>query len=899
MASITDLAIQLSTGRCIAWIGSGPSIEAGLPSWKKLANEVLEACRRDQRRGFNAIEAFYREEKYPEMFDQVERSYGRPFLVAKCSSLVRDIGVTTPAYEALANLGFMSYFTTNYDDVLSRHIKQAGKAFKKYLNSPDDLSVIDVDTTPVLWKLHGELSDPDSAVLTRGDYQRWYRSGEGNGFRIFLRSFLARDRFVFVGYSMSDPEVLQLQEEVQTDLRRQVRSIAILANVPDHERERWRLDYNIDILPYRAADNDHSELSAILTSVYKALSIGSPPKDIKASDELKRAESLYLWYRFSPGHGETATIDALQSVILNVLVECPDGMTVETISAHIASDLGTQTAVYDTDLRGSLDHLVESGWIVNAKDKYSVEAENEKIIRAYERRFEDMVATLEQQVTLDAVNMFQVDEQSGPRFAKLLVETLIDIFQTRGREILRVAFEESSISPSGALDLIEIVWKRASYLPDPAERPVFVHFVLTTMFEPKGIYSTVLNYFAKVFFCIQALGANKHINSIVSDVISDRALLVDANVLIPLSALNEDRHDFVLAVIEACKAAGIRLYTTKLALDEVRRHASWALRMTEEFGTLSPEVLYAATGRGDYEANAFLKGFIAVDPSSRDRSFLNYLRDCFGGSYAYEFFQDFFQNRLGITVLGQETITNAKDHHRQEYDEAVAQIDHWNMQRKEEERKSSLRVDSEAESFIVVTRWNTIKESLPTEVASRCSYLTYGTTVGRLGTTLRDSGGMVSVQPEVVWEVLTTLNGRPVSGLPDFRSLMSASYFRMSDHFVDKERYRTFFRPVIDAAKAKLQGMHPFVQEVLGISLTDEYLEGYDTEDLPAVLTSLEGAASRKASLDEDVARRAIDENESLRAQLREFQEREARRKEFVAEQRRRDRERRARRGRR
>ena len=125
---------------------------------------------------------------------------------------------------------------------------------------------------------------------------------------------------------------------------------------------------------------------------------------------------------------------------------------------------------------------------------------------------------------------------------------------------------------------------------------------------------------------------------------------------------------------------------------------------------------------------------------------------------------------------------------------------------------------------------------------------------------------------------------------------MSASYFRMSDHFIDKERYRTFFRPVIDAAKAKLQGMHPFVQDILGVALTDEYLDGYAVEDFPAVLSSVEGAASRKASLGEAITQKIMDENESLRAQIREYQEREAKRKEFVAEQRRRDKEKQARR---
>ena len=896
MASITDLAIHLSTGRCIAWVGSGPSIEMGLPSWRRLANEVLAECHKKQRRGFQAIQALYRDGRYPEMFDQVELSYGRAFLVNICRGLLHDPGGRSSAYEALASLGFLAYFTTNYDDLLLRHIKQAGKAFTKYLNSADDLAAVDVDVTPALVKLHGDLTAPGDAIITRGDYRRHYRGGEGSAFRVFLRSFLARDRFLFVGYSMGDPEVLQLQEAVQADLRRKVRSIAILANVPDYEISRWRLDYNIDILPYRSADQDHSELSAILTSVEKALSIGQVPKDIDTAEELKRAESLYLWYRFSPAHGEMAAVDALQSVILNLLVDCPEGMTLNEIKTRLSLEIGAQMAIYEGDFEISLDRLRERGWITDSDGRYVVEPENRKIIETYERRFYHMMTSFQEQVSMDAIKLFGLNEEAGQRFAQLLVDTIIDIFQSRGHEILRTVFEGNSISSSGALDLIETVWRHSYLLQNPAERPKFVRFVLGKMFEPAGIYGNVLNYFAKAFFCIQALGANKSINSLVADVIGDRSLLIDANILIPLTAKHEDRHQFVLAVIDACRAAGVRLYTTTSALDEVRRHATWALNLTEEFGTLSPEVLYAATGQGEYDANAFLRGFILVDPNSRGRSFFQYLRDCFGGRFGRDKFDDFFPKALGITVLEQDTINEVKNSHQEKFNEAVSQVAEWNYQRREYERKNPLRIESEAEAFILVTQWDTLRVFAGLEIGSKCSHLTYGTTVGRLGASFADAASMVSVQPEVIWEVLTTLRGNAEENLPDFRSLMSASYFRMSDHFIDKERYRTFFRPVIEAARAELQDMHPFVQELLGITLTDDYLEEYEIEELPAVLSSVQSVASHKGNVDEAVARKLIDENENLRASLREYQEREAKRKEFIAKQRQRDRERRARR---
>ena len=59
MADFTDLVLFLSTERALAWIGAGPSAELGLPTWRSLAIEVLEQCRRQQRNNFSRIERYY------------------------------------------------------------------------------------------------------------------------------------------------------------------------------------------------------------------------------------------------------------------------------------------------------------------------------------------------------------------------------------------------------------------------------------------------------------------------------------------------------------------------------------------------------------------------------------------------------------------------------------------------------------------------------------------------------------------------------------------------------------------------------------------------------------------------------------------------------------------------
>ena len=94
MADIADLVIYLSTGRAIAWVGAGPSVDIGLPTWGQLAKIILDKCRRKPNRFLEQIIKYYEDSKFPEMFDQVAIGYGKPFLIDCLSeAIIPQIGM--------------------------------------------------------------------------------------------------------------------------------------------------------------------------------------------------------------------------------------------------------------------------------------------------------------------------------------------------------------------------------------------------------------------------------------------------------------------------------------------------------------------------------------------------------------------------------------------------------------------------------------------------------------------------------------------------------------------------------------------------------------------------------------------------------------------------------------
>ena len=887
MADFTDLVLFLSTERALAWIGAGPSAELGLPTWKRLANHVLEQCRRQQRNNFSRIERHYREGSYLDQFDEVELAYGREFLHSICMPEVADPGGEGSIYGALSNLDFLGYLTTNYDDILYRHLQIGGKAVKVYRNSQDDLEDIDLDRIPSLVKLHGDFSDSESVVLTRSDYQRLYFSGRGATFRAFLTAILGRDRILFLGYSLNDPEILHIQENLAVNLKRKVAPIAILPDVSLDDVELWKRRYNIDVVPYTTRGSGHDALTSMLKSASDVISIGNFAEARTPANDLRQAQALYMWYRFSPTAADRAPIDALQSLVLSSLVGLHGSSSQQAVANTLSNDLGTNIDSDSVELDSAIKRLIEDGWLALTNGTLSVLPEGRRLVERYERQFDDLITVFTRQLSLDLKNTFNIVDSDADAFARVVLEALIDLFELRGRNIMELVFDSTPIDPHGITDMLQTLWRRANTLEDPNARPPLVAFVLNILTNPSGIYEEVLNYLAKSFFSIQAIRLDPEVPRLISEVIADRTLLIDENILIPLTARYEDRHEFLHEVFRNAKEGGLGLCTTQRFVDSVRRHADWALDLVKEYGIQSEEVMYAARGDGGYAPNAFLRGYINQDPDDRSRDFLQYLRDCFGGTYLRESFDAFFEDTLGIHILNVRRMADFTQSKADQHAEAVRLLNDWNETRAEDSKKSIRRIESEVEALLLIANWEDATERVSGLTNSRVSFVTSGSSVPRLARRMElGAGPMIVASAEAIWELMS--RPEPTEDRsPSFRSMMLASHFKMAGHFVQIENYKRFFRPLIANARQELEQSRDLFEDALGMELSPRFFDDFNQEDLPRILSSLQMEAVHKTSERNLEQQRLIDENERLRKIVYDLQERERKRREFVARQRR------------
>jgi SIR2-like protein len=144
-----------------------------------------------------------------------DSTLGRPDLVRDIQSAVRDNRTPSPALKALAKLNFPVVITTNYDNLFEDALAAVGKRYTRCVYSPND-AVVTTDLrlgdisgdAPFVLKIHGDVTDAASLVVTEDDYIQFVlRMGDKeqvnpipSGVRFALKSWPT----LFIGYSLND-----------------------------------------------------------------------------------------------------------------------------------------------------------------------------------------------------------------------------------------------------------------------------------------------------------------------------------------------------------------------------------------------------------------------------------------------------------------------------------------------------------------------------------------------------------------------------------------------------------------------------------------------------------------------------------------------------------------------
>lgn len=202
------------------FVGAGISVGVGFVDWKTLLKEIAEDLGLDVAREADLIGLAQFHVNHRQGRDRINQLLIDHF--------VEDVALGDN-HHLIANLPIRSVWTTNYDDLIEEAFKQAGKRFD-VKRRESDFATTRRNSDVVIYKMHGDKTDPAEAILTKEDYEEYHKKREL--FTIALKGDLVTKTFLFLGVSFTDPNISYILGRVKQLLEGNARQHYCLIKKP-------------------------------------------------------------------------------------------------------------------------------------------------------------------------------------------------------------------------------------------------------------------------------------------------------------------------------------------------------------------------------------------------------------------------------------------------------------------------------------------------------------------------------------------------------------------------------------------------------------------------------------------------------------------------------------------
>ncbi|WP_427113844.1 SIR2 family NAD-dependent protein deacylase [Megasphaera sueciensis] len=238
MTNINELIEKVRQQKIILWVGAGFSLYAGAPSGNKLMKDIIKHSTGDEKTSLeectqtldSVAETFEQLYSRAKLLKVLEQETIIPYQNVMYHNMIRQIPQIT------------NIVTTNYDTLFETVYQ-------------DDISVVYGNTLlpqsnnrkVKLYKIHGDFLDPQSIIITKHDYTNFFSPSRiWNPLWSTIVSLCAQHSILFIGYSLEDPNVVQLMDILKENLgNTQNINYFIGPQLPSHKQRSYEKNYKI------------------------------------------------------------------------------------------------------------------------------------------------------------------------------------------------------------------------------------------------------------------------------------------------------------------------------------------------------------------------------------------------------------------------------------------------------------------------------------------------------------------------------------------------------------------------------------------------------------------------------------------------------------------------------
>ena len=619
-----ELLDLINSGNALSVVGSGISADAGLSTWPGLFAFIADQLDQERHNTQNArkLAAQFR---FPEAFEALATQTTQSDIRGRVATQIARFQIPGSHHRHLASWPFRFHLTTNYDHLLET---AALSPLTAVGNCGTEVPKIAPGSTALVWHVHGGIALTEEAshlIVTASDYTRFYPD---SNMVARLKAVTTAHQCVFFGFGFKDPDlnyVLRAVGRLAHSGRPSFAFIGYDVSTRDsrQHQDELRSTYNVQVIPYRTVNGDHSDLGHLLQTY--------APFIVRHTLSSRRSSG-------TPTYHPVATSLSVQSS-LDIGLTASRSLRTSLVGARVLAHIKENPHAHDEQLTplyrsgnpsrpeilDCVAALRESGVVtpspaLELTPAYWATTQTAEARLALTRdQFSDSLKArlCQQAATLDA--------SAHQRVRNICADFLESLCRERG---LGVAQNLATSNPKQAarrtVSLVQPLPEYLAQCPTRDEAFALVTLVVNILTTPTESEIHFLGLLCQAYFGQHMIGASHTLADVDLELISHTCYVLDASILVCLLSEGCSAHEFTKDLIRDLTTSEAILTTTPLFLEETAEHARWAARLVDQHGEHSQEVIFALRGLRDYTSNEFLQGYFLGSPP--DSTFAAYLR---------------------------------------------------------------------------------------------------------------------------------------------------------------------------------------------------------------------------------------------------------------------------------
>lgn len=217
--------------KVIIFAGAGTSMSSGYPSGNQL-KEILHNSLNSHER--EKLEINLPLPNFVENYCRIKNDQRKSLNRILINEFVHKVPKTISWHKKLSRVShFKTIITTNYDSLFEKGYGDNAKVIFKSSH------LANISNQTEVFKIHGCISEVESIIITNTDYNNFFKSNlELSVFWSTVKSRMAMNSILFLGYSLEDPNIRIIFEKICEELGKEREDVFFMSpNLPDYNIE--------------------------------------------------------------------------------------------------------------------------------------------------------------------------------------------------------------------------------------------------------------------------------------------------------------------------------------------------------------------------------------------------------------------------------------------------------------------------------------------------------------------------------------------------------------------------------------------------------------------------------------------------------------------------------------